>query len=89
MGKCLLLFIFLNCTPVVSCTFLLICNIQTRVLEQASEYKESELLECAYTMVNSVATKTKGTAVFEKYSDAKFMYAAPYVAEYIKRWGFN
>ena len=39
-------------------------------------------------MCECAAKLPKDSAVYEKYAGENFMFAAPYVQEYIKRWGF-
>ncbi|KAJ3050558.1 hypothetical protein HK097_008504 [Rhizophlyctis rosea] len=53
-----------------------------------SGYKQEEIMECAWMMCDCAARLPKDSAVYEKYAGEKFMFAAPYVQEYIKRWGF-
>ncbi|RKO93675.1 cyclin-like protein [Blyttiomyces helicus] len=54
---------------------------------ELSGYMEAEILPGAYMLIDSVATRAPGTFVYEKYCQAKFMYAAWYMGEYIKRGG--
>ncbi|KAJ3279731.1 hypothetical protein HK104_001194 [Borealophlyctis nickersoniae] len=61
----------------------------TPALEKASGYSVAEVTKWAYTMVQCVATRAEGTYLFGKYSSREpFLEAAPFVAQYIKKWGY-